>query len=203
MQGGYQVMSVGQLANGLWAAGEKGTGWAGFRVYLACFELAAIRAAAGRSRSPGRRKGGRRNHFQVGELVRVTGLRPEAARRALRGLEAHGLVTFTPASLTLLKEPLAPAAGLASQLAGVRSVARPVPVPRVLLRHWAKQRHAGRVKVMLGYLVRGLTLAPRTGEVRAKGTVKASWLARTLGLSLRPVRYAQARLRREGWVPKD
>jgi hypothetical protein len=203
MQGGYQVMTVGQLANGLWAAGEKGTGWAGFRVYLACAELVAIRAAARRSRSPRRTKGERHCHFRVEELVRLTGLRPAAVRRAQRRLAAIGLATFTAEAITLRKEPLEQAVELARQLAGARSVARPVPVPRVLLRHWAKQRHAGRVKVMLGYVVRGLTLAPQTGEIRAKGTVKASWLAATLGLSLRTVRYAQAWLQRTGWVPKD
>jgi hypothetical protein len=172
-------------------------------VYLACFELTAIRAAAARSRTPRRRKGERRNHFRIEELVRLTGLRPAAVRKALRALEAHGLVTFTAESLTLRKEPLEQAATLAEDLAGPRSVSRPVPVPRVLLRWWARQRHTGVVKVMLGYVVRGLTLAPRTGGIRAKGTVKASWLARTLGLSLRTVRYAQAWLQRTGWVPKD
>lgn len=201
MQGGYQVLTVGQLANGLWAEGE--IGWAGLRVYLACFELAAIRAAAGRSKTPQMRKGERRSHFRVEELVRLTGLRPAAVRKALRALESHGLVTFTPELLTLRKEPLAQAVSLAEALAGPRSVARPVPVPRVVLRWWARQRHAGVAKVMLGYVVRGLTLAPKTGEVRARGTVKASWLARTLGLSLRTVRYARAWLQREGWVPKD
>jgi hypothetical protein len=121
----------------------------------------------------------------------------------LRALEGHGLVTFRPESLTLRKEPLEQAAILAEDLAGPRSISRPVPVPRVLLRWWTAQRHAGVVKVMLGYVVRGLTLAPKTGGIRAKGTVKASWLARTLGLSLRTVRYAQAWLQRQGWVPKD
>lgn len=203
MQGGYQAVTVGQMANGLWAAGEKGIGWSGFRVYLACLELLAIRDAARRSRP--RQPKGRVHHccFRLGELVRLTGLRPAAVRRALSALKAAGLLDFQPAAIAIRREVLEAAEPLGGALAGSRSLRRPVPVPRVLVRYWARQRHAGVVKVMLGYVVRGLTLAPKTGEVRAKGTVKASWLAETLGLSLRTVRYAQARLRREGWVPKD
>jgi hypothetical protein len=41
------------------------------------------------------------------------------------------------------------------------------------------------------------------GAIREAGTVKASWLAETLGLSLHSVRYAQAELRTLGWIGKD
>ena len=56
---------------------------------------------------------------------------------------------------------------------------------------------------MLGYVCRGLSIDRQGGAIREAGTVKASWLADTLGLSLRSVRYAQAELRRIGWIAKD
>src|SRR6185295_10835404 len=58
-------------------------------------------------------------------------------------------------------------------------------------------------KVVIGYLVRGLSIARGTGEINPKGTVKASWIAETFGLSHRAVKYAQATLRSLGWISKD
>jgi hypothetical protein len=57
--------------------------------------------------------------------------------------------------------------------------------------------------VVLAYLIRGLSIARRTGEISAKGTVKASWIADTFNISHRAVKYAQAELRRLGWIGKD
>jgi predicted transcriptional regulator len=48
-----------------------------------------------------------------------------------------------------------------------------------------------------------LSIARRTGEICAKGTVKASWIAGNFGLSRRAVKYAQAELRQLGWITKD
>ena len=56
---------------------------------------------------------------------------------------------------------------------------------------------------MLGYVLRRLSLERRSGEIRSAGTVKAGWLADTLGLGLRTVKAAQARLRAVGWIAKD
>jgi hypothetical protein len=56
---------------------------------------------------------------------------------------------------------------------------------------------------MLGYVARGLTLDRKGGAIRTAGTVKASWLSGTLGLSQRAVRYAQSRLKQLGWICPD
>ena len=97
-----------------------------------------------------------------------------------------------------------PEAGETIQLiSGGRSPKRPIPVPRLIFRYLAQQPKAGIGKVMLGYICRGMTVDRQGGEVRGVGTVKASWLADVLEMSLRSVRYAQAELRALGWVGKD
>jgi hypothetical protein len=76
-------------------------------------------------------------------------------------------------------------------------------VPRCVLQFLAQNRAVTSTKVILAYLLRGLSIAPRTGEIANKGTVKASWIAETFDLSPRAVKYAQAELRAQGWITKD
>ncbi len=76
-------------------------------------------------------------------------------------------------------------------------------MPRALLRFFAQNRSVALTKTMLAYILRGLAIAPRTGEINAKGTVKASWISVVLNLSERAVKYAQAWLREHGWIAPD
>jgi hypothetical protein len=95
------------------------------------------------------------------------------------------------------------AAETIQELSGGRSPRRPIPIPRVVLRFIARQLTAALGRVMLGYVVRGLTIDRQGGAIRSAGTVKASWLSGTLGLSQRAVRYAQSRLMQLGWICPD
>jgi len=88
-------------------------------------------------------------------------------------------------------------------LGGCRSPRRPIPVPRTVLRFLAQNRSESLTKVVIAYLARGLAVERGTGEVKNRGTVKASWIATTLGLSERAVRYCQAELRALNWISKD
>jgi hypothetical protein len=72
-----------------------------------------------------------------------------------------------------------------------------------VLRFLADNSRLALGKVVIAYVLRGLTIAPRTGELGAKGTVKSSWIAETFDLSPRAVRYAQESLRRLDWIGKD
>jgi hypothetical protein len=118
-------------------------------------------------------------------------------------LQRVGLVEFKAKVITLSELPMPQAGETIRDLAGGRSARRPVPVPRTVLRYLAAQETAALGRVMLGYVCRGLSIDRVGGALRDAGTVKASWLAETLGLSLRSVRYAQAELREMGWIGKD
>jgi len=173
------------------------------RVYVACFVLVAVREAAKRSR---RRRGERPrelNRYWVNELERLTRLSPRTVRRGLRQLSAAGLVRFAEGEIVFATQTLPGSESLQAALAGRRSPRRPIPVPRSMLRFLARNRAEALTKVVIGYLVRGLSIARRTGELNPRGTVKASWIAETFGVSQRAVKYAQAMLRSLGWICKD
>jgi DNA-binding IclR family transcriptional regulator len=203
MTTGYKTLTPIQLGNLLHALAARQLPWLAARVCLACVELVAIREAAQRVRRLRRDRRVVQSEFQRSELETLTGLNTRSVARALGCLQRVGLVEFKATAIALAELPMPEAGETIRDLAGGRSVRRPVPVPRTVLRFLAAQESAALGRVMLGYVCRGLALDRVGGAVRETGTVKASWLAETLGLSLRSVRYAQAELRSTGWIGKD
>lgn len=201
--GGYHPLTVTQLANVLHAIAAGQLTWAGARVWFACAEMLAIRLAAHRSRHMPFRK--REGHFEFtrSEIVSMTGLAPRVVARSLSRLEKLTFLGFSSSRIELLTGALPEAEPMIQDLAGGRSALRPVPVPRRVLQHLAQLPTGSEGRVIVGYVCRGMTLEPRSGGVRHRGTVKASWLAETLGLSLRAVRYARESLQKQGWIGKD
>jgi hypothetical protein len=124
-------------------------------------------------------------------------------RAELRSLSAAGLLTFATESLEVSREPTSSASELLEELAAKRSPTRPIPVPRRILRLLARPGRASTAVVILAYVLRGLTLDRRTGEVRGRGSVKASWIAEAYGLSMRSVRAARADMVRLGLIGRD
>ncbi|MCI0538272.1 MAG: hypothetical protein L0Z50_23955 [Verrucomicrobiales bacterium] len=192
---GYKTITPTQFANAVWALHEGMITTHGLRVYLACFALVAIREAAARSRKKRREKPRELCRYREQELARLTGLAPTDIRRALRQLQAAQLVTFCEGQFDITRGPLPGSEEWQEDFACQRSPHRPIPVPRSLLRFLAHERSIALIQVALAYVARGLSIARRTGEINAKGTVKASWIADSFGLSLRAVEYAQAKLR--------
>jgi hypothetical protein len=84
-----------------------------------------------------------------------------------------------------------------------RKSTRPIPIPRRVLRFLAKCRKPALVKTFLAYLIRGLSLNRKSGEVKGAGTVKASWISGIFAISERAVRAARQELIRLGWIDKD
>jgi hypothetical protein len=203
MTTGYKTLTPIQLGNLLHALAARQLPWLAARVWLACVELAAIREAAKRVRRLRRDRRVVHSEFQRSELETLTGLNALSVARALGRLQRIGLVEFKATAIALAELPMPEAGETIRDLAGGRSARRPVPVPRTVLRFLATQEAAALGRVMLGYVCRGLSIDRVGGALREAGTVKASWLAATLGLSLRSVRYAQAELRALGWIGKD
>ena len=190
---GYKTITVLQIARLVQAVSEEGLSWQGGRVYFSLLEWHAIREAAERTRKRQGRKPGQRL-FRREELCGMTGLSERAVKRALVALQSLGLVQLDEVpevagnfSTTVQFEALA----------GGRSARRPVPIPRTLLRSWAKDSNKSDVWTALGHLVRGVTLT-RDGVLKTKGRVKATWIGKVFGLSERAVRYSQKKLRADG-----
>lgn len=203
MSSGYKTITPTQWANVVWALEQEQIDHHAVRVYLACFVLVAVREAARRRR---RRRGERPREFsryRVNELERLTRLSARSVRKALRHLRNAGLLCFAEGEIAIANDPMPGSELLQTEFACRRSPRRPIPVPRAMLRFLAQNRAEALTKVVIGYLLRGLSIARRTGELNPHGTVKASWLADTFGLSQRAVKYAQATLRSLGWISKD
>lgn len=200
---GYKTITPIQLANAIWALDEGLIDHGGLRVYLAGFAMVAVREAAQRYRRKRREKAREFSRYQLHELERLTGLNGAKVRRALRQLERAGLMAFTEGEVNLHRETLPGSEGLQSTLSCRRSPRRPIPVPRSMLRFLAQNRSEALAKVVIAYMVRGLAITRETGIISSKGTVKASWIAETFGLSQRGVKYAQAVLRALNWITKD
>ena len=203
MTTGYKTVTPIQLGNLLHALKTGALPWSGARVWFACLEMVAIREAARRSAPVRRNRSAPTPDFTLDEVVARTGLAPRVARRTVGRLQRLGLLTLSRTQVLFPSDPLPEASTLIEAISGGRSPRRPIPLPRRLARHLASSPDATAGHVMLGYVLRGLSLERRSGEIRSAGTVKAGWLADTLGLGLRTVKAAQARLRALGWIAKD
>jgi len=203
MTTGYKTVTPIQLGNLLHALKADAIPWSGARVWFACLEMVAIREAARRSVPTRRNRPAPTPDFTLDEIVARTGLAPRVARRTVGRLQRLGLLTLSRTEVLVPSDPLPEASTLIDAISGGRSPRRPIPIPRRLARHLAASPDATASHVMLGYVLRGLSLERSSGEIRSAGTVKAGWLADTLGLGLRTVKAAQARLRAVGWIAKD
>ncbi|MBN9688988.1 MAG: hypothetical protein J0M24_02025 [Verrucomicrobia bacterium] len=203
MTTGYKTVTPIQLGNLLHALKTGAIPWSGARVWFACLEMVAIREAARRSVPVRRNRSAPTPDFSLDEVVARTALAPRVARRSVGRLQRLGLLILSKTEILFPSDPLPEASTLIEAISGGRSPRRPIPIPRRLARHLASSPDATAGHVMLGYVIRGFSLERRSGEIRSAGTVKAGWLADTLGLGLRTVKSAQARLRAVGWITKD
>ena len=201
----YKIITPIQLTNALWALGEGEVTFKAFRVYVACFELVAIREAAARSRKRQRVAGQEPvAFFRKEEILRLIGGKlGQSVAAELRALKEASLLTFSSEQITFTETPLPGSTELLGELSGRRSPARPIPVPRRAIKFIAACTRPSLSKTMLAYILRGLSIDRSTGEVKGRGAVKATWIADTFGLSLRAVRAARAKLMVMGWISKD
>lgn len=200
---GYKTITPLQFANALAAQRSGAIDLSGLRIYFACFALVAIREAAGRRRRKRRETQRGAACYRMKELERLTGLSAARTRRGLRKLDRSGLVRFTEGEIHFEHDTLPGSEELQTLLSCRRSPRRPIPVPRAVLRLLARTENGCLLKTILAYVVRGLSLSRRGGDVSAKGTIKASWISTSFAISHRSVKYAQARLQQWKWVSKD
>jgi hypothetical protein len=204
VQSGYKTITAVQLCNAIWALDAKRITFSAFRAYVACFALLAAREAAARSR---RKRGGRGDLYacyRLDELRRLLGDRSDRhIRRDLRHLHRAGLLTFEERTITVTKEPLPGSDEFIAAVSGSRAPSRPIPVPRPVIAFLARSKKPALARTVIAYLLRGLSFDRRTGDVKARGTVKLSWIVNGFGLSERAARYARGELVRLGWITRD
>ena len=191
--GGYKTQTVIQLANVLSALKTKNITLRQVRIYFACLVITAAREAAERSREDKKQGSKITPRYLLKELNKLTGCPMLRIRGELKKLELAGLLCFSESVIVFTETPLPGSHDLKETLSGGRSSARPVPLPRTVLRYIAGCPKSSAIQTMLAYCLRGLSLS-RKGEISCNGTAKASWIADTLGLSIRSVRSSRAEL---------
>lgn len=203
IEGGYQPVTPIFLGNLLTNYFSRAISWPSVQIAFACLEMTARREAAAKSRPKWKKSKERFCKFTSQEISHLTGLNLRAVGKGLSKLRKAGILRCEKTVIQFEDSPQGGAVELIEELACKRSTRRMIPVPRRAIRFIAGHSTSTLSRVMIGYWVRGLSMKRKTYEVCGKGTVKASWLADTFQLSLRSVRYAQAKLKSLGWIGKD
>ncbi|HQH27597.1 MAG TPA: hypothetical protein PLP17_09400, partial [Oligoflexia bacterium] len=183
VQGGYRVIRAGELISLIEARKAGDITFTALRAYLGCHILAASRAAAaGRFNASGPVR------YTLKELHQRLGkdISEEAITSALEQLERRELLKFREEGIEFLAAER-PHWSAAAELH--TDPARPVPIPRFILRAILRHKKPAEVLAVLAHLVR--CLWKKGKEIVSKGLVKASWVARLCGISERAVHGAR------------
>jgi hypothetical protein len=203
VKGGYKTVTPIQIANCLSVHSGDAISYRAVRVYFACLSLVAIREAASRTQKCRSKKPRPEVCFRLRELCAATGLSKRSVARQVRCLKRADLLSWNEKQICVNQEAVKGSEGLLRELSGKRSPKRPIPVPRAVLRFVAGSAKSSVGKTILAYVLRGVSIDSKSGEIRAVGTVKASWIADVFGLSLRSVKSARKVLIEARFITKD
>lgn len=203
LKSGYKTLTPIELANCLQAHRAKKISSRGVRVFFGCLAMLAIREASFRVAKRKGQKPWSTPRFLQTELCALTGLSEGAVKRELKALAQASVLAFSETGISVNKELLPDAYGLCQMLSGKRSPKRPIPFPRSVLRFLARSTKHSLSTTIIAYVVRGLSLSQKSGEVSSAGTVKASWVSKAFGLSLRSAKGSRKELIHSGFISKD
>lgn len=204
MRFGYKAITPIKLLNGVAAYKSEKISFKALRVYAACFELVAIREAAKRSSKPKFKRAGEMVCYKREELIKLTGgLSLRSIGQSLKELEKASLVDFKQERITFTETPTKESKELLENALSGRKGSRAIPVPRKLLKMLAELNKPALFLTLVAYMIRGLSMDRRTGEINPKGTVKASWISDIFSISLRAVKSARAEMIELGLISKD
>jgi hypothetical protein len=197
--GGYEPVSVFQIASSWWAYREGSIRKLDLRVWWAAWELEVRRRLSNAKYRP-----------NLDDLGRLVGSEPGQGglTSSLGRLEEAGLLRFSKDGVSFarsedelsLRDPV----GFSSMLGLMPSPRRVVPVPRRMIRRLAGGLSRSRTAVVLAHFIRCLFY--RRGEgCSSSGSAKASWIAEAFGLTERSVYDARQYLVTElGWlIPQE
>lgn len=180
--GGFQFIPAAALL-AVWRAYQRGDiRLSDLRDWFAVQEQCSIRHAASRHR-PGAASTDLPRSRRWGRRLRRAGLLVDAAS-SIR----------PPRRFTEVPTDLVPP----EVLDLVPNHARPVPVPRRILRFLATSTRPAIIAATIAHLVRGLYY--RGGSCISGGSCKASWIATVFGIDLRTAKEARRALIDQGWL---
>jgi hypothetical protein len=189
--GGFILVSVPALMRAWRTCRARPLGIGDFRAWLACHELVARRCHVHRDRD-------RSPRFGVAELAKLTGTPEKRARASVRRLVEAGLIEWTAEAIGFpevlkgnLEQPIDAIGGGNGNLA----------IPRRMLRYLANGAPVAMIATVLGLLLR--CLSRRKAGFDAWGRCKASWIARTFGISIPAVKVARRELLALGWIAAE
>jgi hypothetical protein len=176
VDGGYALITVGQLANVCAARKDGRISFLALRTWLAAHEQRAKRCTV---------KG--RLRYTTAELARLVRAPESSVSRAIKKLTDCGLLSWTEHAIEFPGAVLDFAEELAAELG--TSPRRPVPVPRYVLRAIFRHTRPSEVMAAIAHLIRCLFRKGR--ELFNHGLIKASWVASVFGVGERSVHSAR------------
>lgn len=201
---GYLCLTVAQLSNLVVLLKSGRISLLDARVYFAGIELQERREIAKRVRSQSGDRAAKPSRFSLQELVAVIPDTTSArAKSALKRLDSAGVLCFASDRIETARAGLFPDEPLAAELTKRGALSRLVPIPRRLLAELCFETRRSVLLTKLAYIIRGLSLDRRSGELRSRGCIKASWIAEHFGLSIRSVRLARSSLIQSDFIGKD
>lgn len=192
--GGFCLISGTMLLAAWWAYRRAFIRLYDLRVWFACFELMARRCV---------RIKGDYARFRPDEIHRlVGGAGGEHLRKAIRRLEAAGLLTWSELKIEIPQSAeglrWADSPGFARMLDSVTNHRRNVPVPRRTVRLLAGGARKAVIATTLGHMLRCLYY--RRGLCLPEGRCKSSWIAEVFEVGIRNVKAARTHLAGIGWL---
>jgi hypothetical protein len=184
--GGFVLVSVAALVTAWRACRVRPLGTGDFRAWLACHELEGRRCVLAEGRAPA---------YNFAELARLLDVSVKRARASVRRLEAAGLIRWSDSAIVFLDPRDDLAEGLEDTIGRGRGS---VAIPRRMLRFLVAGARPALIATVLGLLLR--CLSRRKGGFDGRGRVKASWIARTFGVSIPAVKVARRELIALGWI---
>jgi hypothetical protein len=204
-EGGFRLIFLGHIVAVWFACREGIISLAAVRAYFALHEIAARRYAYACSERLAGRKPDFEPVFRIAELAKLMGLPVPKAKRALAELEGAGFVEVGEHSILFM--PLQSLSWTDAQRLDFETfqknfsnLRRRVPLPRRTLVLIAESSSRSLIWSMLAHCIRCCFYYSGQKEYRSTGTVKASWVARTGGFSLRAAKEARRTLAQWGWL---
>jgi hypothetical protein len=215
--GGFVLLNVGVLMSAWRACRSAPLTTADFRTWLACHELKARRCKA-EDDEPGVPFKGVPSKvvpsYRVAELAKLLDVTERRARASVNRLVEAGLIEWSAEAISfpdhlrdvpkmvdeagLSPDPNVVTDDIKNSIGGGKGS---VAIPRRILRFLAAGARPALIATVLGLILR--CLSRRKAGFGGRGRVKASWIARTFGISIPAVKVARRELVALGWITAE
>ena len=170
---GYLCLTVAQLSNLVVLLKSGRSTVIDVRVYLGRIELLERREIVKRVRALSGIRAEKPSRYSLEELAAVTReTRLASLRRSMKRLDAAGVLSFMSHRIEATRAALFPEEALATELKRRGVLSRLIPTPRRLLAELCLETRKSVLLTKLAYIIRGLSLDRRSGELRGRGCIR-------------------------------